>query len=136
MKKILLVFCILLLSGCVNGNRDFETICVKEEKSNGLTFNQELKIYFNSDNIITKTIDTYDYKYTDLNTFNAVKLSLDSFVKNKKYMNEEVLIDSDDEYKVTYIINYDDLKESDLNILGFDRNYYNQIKKYSDMECR
>lgn len=138
MKKIFLILAVLLFSGCVDGNRDFETICTKREESKGFVVNKTNKIYFNSDNDITKIIEIYNLNYIDeegSQAFLASKKSLDSYSKTKKY---EVKITKDLEnvYEIELILDISKISEEELENYGIKKNYYDQIKTYkNDMKC-
>ena len=138
MKKIVLILIILLFTGCVNGNRNFETICNKKTESRGFIVNRTNKIYFNSDNLITKIIEIYNLKYTDdlgKQSFIASKKSLDDYSKTKKY-NVKITKDLESEYEIKLTLNVDEISDSELENYEIKRNYYDQIEEYKlDMKC-
>ena len=138
MKKIFLVLAILLITGCVNGNRDFETICTKREESSGFILSKTNKIYFNSDNLITKIIEIYNLTYSDdmgKQSFIASKKSLDSYSKSKNY-NVKITKDFEKEYEISLTLDINKISEEELNNYNIKKNYYDQIKTYKiDMKC-
>lgn len=138
MKKVVLITMFLLLTGCMNGNRDFETICNKKEESQGFIYNKSYKIYSNSDNEITKIIEIHKLEYTnDLgkSSFDASKLSLNSYAKTKDF-EMKIIKDLDNIYEVNFVMEIDKLNDDELEKISIKRNYQNQLKEYKkDMKC-
>ncbi len=138
MKRIILLISVLLLSGCLNGNRDFETICTKEETSEGFIEKISYKIYSNSDNEITKIVETYNLKYSNdlgYQTFNAAKISLDSYSKTKNY-NISTKKNTNNEYELELELDVKNLTDQQLEKYDIRRGYKNQLNVYrKEMKC-
>ena len=139
MKKIIaLLFVPILLTGCLNGNKDFETSCSKTEESEGFIEQINYKIYSNNSNNITKVVETYNLTYNNeygKTTFDAAKQSLKSYGESKQFT-VEVIKDSEKEYEVNFTLNISKLKDSELKEMNFKRYYYDQMNVYKqDMTC-
>lgn len=139
MKKVIIVLSIFLLTGCINGNKDFEASCTKSESSEGFVENISFKIYFNSSYNITKLIEKYNIKYSNemgKQSFEASKLALNSYSKTKKYT-VNVIKDTKEEYEVDLVLDVKKMSDEELKKIGLKRYYYDQKNIYSeDMTCR
>ena len=139
MKKLILVITILLLTGCVDGNKDFEVTCNKKEQINDFIEDISYKIYFNYENNITKLIETHSLKYTDSKEyFDSAKSALNSYNNTINYT-KEILKDNLNEYEVSYIFDIDKLSDKQIedinsyqNHIKIKRNYYDQVNIYKD----
>ena len=102
MKKILLIVCILLLSGCYENSGYITKSCFKEETSNGL-FDKKVYTFTFKEDVINKLTILYDYSDNDKNIISSIKSSLDT---QNRYVNVDykVLVDSDNQYKIQYDI--------------------------------
>jgi len=136
MKKIILLLLIFIVSGCsINGNKDFESICIKNETADGFIEEKKITIYFDQTDNIKKIINNYKYIYSNDNgklSFEAAKMSLNDYMKNKEGYLKEIITEKENEYEVNYILNVIDLTDEELKKININRNYYNQIKKYKE----
>lgn len=137
MKKIMILIMILLISGC-NLNKDFKTICIKEEKSPYFNEIRTFNIYFNSSDEITKIEENYRYELIDKNKKDSIlyaKKALSNYTNSRNYtsiINEE----NENIYDVTYILDVKNLKDDQLKNINITRYYYDQIKVYkNNMKC-
>ena len=141
MKRVFIFLLpILLLTGCVNGNRDFETVCEKKEKSEGFNENISYKIYSNSDNSITKIIETYELTYDEnskygKSAFDGAKIAINSYGQSKKY-EINVLEDKQDKYIISFTLDVTNLSDEELKNININRDFNKQKNIYSqDMTC-
>ena len=139
MKKLfILLLPIILLTGCINGNRDFETICRKSESSDGFNEDISYKIFSNSDNSITKLVETYELSYEigsslGKSAFDASKSALNSYGHSNKYV-VDVVEDKENKYKISFTLNVSELTDEQLG--NIDRDFEKQKKIYEqDMTC-
>lgn len=136
MKKIILLLLIFIVSGCsINGNKDFESLCIKNESADGFIEEQKITIYFDQTDNIKKIINNYKYIYSNDNgklSFDAAKMSLNDYMKNKEGYLKEIITEKENEYEVNYILDVIDLTDEELKKININRNYYNQIKKYKE----
>ena len=140
MRKIFIMLLVvpILLTGCLNGNKDFETTCSKSEESEGFVEQVNYKIYSNNSNNITKVVETHTLTYNNEYgkvTFDAAKQSLKSYGESKKF-EVEVIKDSETQYEVSFTLNISKFKDSELKEMNFKRYYYDQMNVYKqDMTC-
>ena len=140
MKKLIVLLVPFILTGCVNGNRDFETVCEKKEKSEGFNENISYKIYSNSDNLITKIIETYELTYDEnskygKSAFEGSKIAINSYGKSKKY-DINVLEDKEDKYIISFTLDISNLTDEELKNININRDFPKQKSIYSqDMTC-
>ena len=139
MKKVITLLFILLLTGCINGNRDFEAICTKQEQSTGFVEDISYKIYYNSKYNITKIIEKYNFKYSDdygKQSFEASKLALKSYSKTKNYI-VNTIKDTNQEYEIDLVLEVNKLTDEELKKIGVERYFYNQKNIYAkEMTCK
>ena len=140
MKKIIIFLLPILLTGCVNGNRDFETICRQNTTANGFTNSINYKIYSNSEHEITKLVETYELSYEDntlgKSSFDAVKSSLNSYGQSRN-CTINVIEDSKNKYVVSFTFDIKNLSDEYLStILKLNRDFYKQKGIYEEnMTC-
>ncbi len=100
LKKIVaLLFC-FMLTGCFENSGYLVKTCVKEEKSDTFTGITTYTFGFKND-VIDDLKITYDYQDSNSSTIEALKLSLTT-QNNFIELENEVLIDTPNQYKITY----------------------------------
>lgn len=112
MKKIVLLVLILLSTGCFEKSGELVTTCTKKENINTLYLEITYIINFKTD-IINDVEVVYYYSDIDTNTLSSVKTSIistDRFIKN---LRRNIIIDNENEFKISYNINL----ENDKSIL-------------------
>lgn len=105
-KQILLILSILLLSGCFEDSGVLTTTCTKEENANTLSSKTVYEIISKKDDIERIEV-TYTYKDNTKNTISSIKTSINSSDNYIKGLNKKILLDANDEFRVSYIISKD-----------------------------
>lgn len=101
MKKIILIFSILLLTGCFENSGYITKSCFKKDTAKTITYTFKFK------NDIINEIDVLEEYLADEITISSIKTSIES---QNKYLNlnNEVLLNTDNEYKIKYYIDIND----------------------------
>ena len=110
MKKIILLCLILLLSGCYEESGKLVTTYTKKENINSLYKEITYNIDFKSD-IVNEVEVIYYYNDTDLNTISSVKSSINTTDRFINDLRKNIILNNDNEFKVSYNINLSDSKE-------------------------
>lgn len=127
MKKIILLFIILLSTGCFEESGKLVTECTKNEQLNSLNIETSYSINFKTD-IVEDVNVTYYYKDSNINTLTSIKTSINTTDRFITGLRKNVLIDNDTEFKVSYMIYLDDEKEI-LDRFYVEEKRSNMIKK-------
>jgi len=143
MKKILILFLVLCLTGCFK-NEDFNRTCKNSTKTSSISDVTTIDATYNNEDKLLKAI--YIKTYKSLNA-NGEKTLLDikksSLEYNKKYAGKEsikitISKDSEKEYELKYYI---DVQNTDDDILKEFELRKNSIKFFNkmrskDFECK
>lgn len=100
LKKIVILLLCFILTGCFENSGYLVKTCTNVEKSDTFTGITTYTFGFKND-VIDDLKITYDYQDTNSDTIAALKLSLttqNNFLK----LAEEVLVDTPNQYKITY----------------------------------
>ncbi len=100
MKKIVILLLCFILTGCFENSGYLIKTCTKEEKSDTFTGITTYTFGFKND-IIDDLKITYDYQDSNVETISSLKLSLET-QNNYLKLNQEILIDNPNQYKITY----------------------------------
>ncbi len=109
LKKIVILLLCFMLTGCFEDSGYLVKTCTKEEKSDTFTGITTYTFGFKSD-VIDDLKITYDYQDSNSETIEALKLSLTT-QNNYLNLNEEVLVDNANQYKITYQLPLDSSDE-------------------------
>lgn len=126
MKKLILLFVILLSTGCFEESGQLVTVCTKNEQLNSLNIETNYSINFKTD-IVEDVNVTYYYKDSNIDTLNSIKTSINTTDRFISGLRKNVLIDNDTEFKVSYMVYLDDEKEI-LNKFYVEEKRSNMIK--------
>ena len=126
MKKLILLFVILLSTGCFEESGQLVTVCTKNEQLNSLNIETSYSINFKTD-IVEDVNVTYYYKDSNIDTLNSIKTSINTTDRFISGLRKNVLIDNDTEFKVSYMVYLDDEKEI-LNKFFVEEKRSNMIK--------
>ena len=126
MKKLILLFVILLSTGCFEESGQLVTVCTKNEQLNSLNIETSYSINFKTD-IVEDVNVTYYYKDYNIDTLNSIKTSINTTDRFISGLRKNVLIDNDTEFKVSYMVYLDDEKEI-LNKFYVEEKRSNMIK--------
>ena len=88
------------MTGCFENSGYLIKTCTKEEKSDTFTGITTYTFGFKND-IIDDLKITYDYQDSNVETISSLKLSLET-QNNYLKLNQEILIDNPNQYKITY----------------------------------
>lgn len=110
MKKLILLFIILLSTGCFENSGQLVTTCTKNEQLNSLNIETSYTINFKTD--IVENVDvTYYYKDSNISTLSSIKNSINTTDRFINGLRKNVSIDNDTEFKLSYMIYSNDEKE-------------------------
>ena len=88
------------MTGCFENSGYLIKTCTKEDKSDTFTGITTYTFGFKND-IIDDLKITYDYQDSNVETISSLKLSLET-QNNYLKLNQEILIDNPNQYKITY----------------------------------
>lgn len=143
MKKLLIILCILFLTGCVK-NEDFKQTCNKTVKSSTITDNTKTYVVYDAEDNIKNAVITKTYTALNENGEKLIKNIKESSISyNKKYAsNNNIKItvskDKTDTYEIKYYLNVLKLKESTLEEFNIKKNsikFFNKMRE-ENIECR
>ena len=139
MKKLILIFSIFMLSGCLT-NKDFSTKCSYNTLTAHLSNDIIYEIIYDADDVVKEAIITKKYKALDdegKSIVDSIKNGIDDF--NKKYSDSGIkyLTQDDDGFIITYDIPVTSLSDDLLNEFKLNKNsvkLFNSFKK-EKIEC-
>lgn len=139
MKKLILVFMLLIITTGCDPNHDFTKVCKKETKSDDYRENVKTTINYNNKDEVTKVVIEKEYQTVDSDILASVKESSESFNKsleNRKGIEVHVSEDNGT-YKITYTLLPQNMDDAILESFEIKRNsikYFNYLKK-NHIEC-
>ena len=143
MKKILLLFLILCLTGCFK-NEDFNRTCKTSIKTFHISDNTTIDTTYNNEDKLLNVVYIKTYKALDEE---GIKIILDikesALEYNKKYAGKEsikitVSKDSEKEYELKYYIDVQNTDEDILKEFELRKNsikFFNKMRS-KDFECK
>lgn len=137
MKKLLILFIVVCLTGCVK-NDDFSKTCKISTKTQNITDEVVNYITYDADDNVKKVVAVRTItalNYSGETTLKDIKESAISF--NKKYAGDKnikitVSKDSKDVYEIKYYLNALKLKDSTLDEFKLKKNSIKLFKKMRD----
>ncbi len=143
MKKILILFVSLCLTGCIVSNEDFESTCEIVKTSENLKDTYSIHVTYDNEDLVKEAIVTRTYKALNDNgkdILESVKESATSF--NEKYAeNDDIKItvskDEDDEWQLKYYLTVPKLSDDILDEFMLKQNSVKFFNKMRDenIEC-
>ncbi len=141
MKKILALFLMLILTGCVS-NEDFSKTCKVNYKTTHMNDFTIMNIIYDSDDVVKEALITYRYEAIDddgMATLSRVKEANRSY--NYKYSDMDISMyvskDTDHEFEVKYKIDVQKVNKDVLNDFKLKKNsvkLFNKLKE-DNIEC-
>ena len=129
MKKTIVIFCCLILTGCFENSGYLVKSCSKVEQANTLTTTTTYTFGFKND-IIEDVSVTYDNVDNNVDTISSIKMSLTS-QNNYSNLKYDVIIDTENEYKIQYDIPLDD--EEAVNKFNIVESRTSLVKKLKEL---
>ena len=143
MKKILILFVSLCLTGCIVSNEDFESTCEIVKTSENLKDTYSIHVTYDNEDLVKEAIVIRTFKALNDNgkdILESVKESATSF--NEKYVgNDDIKItvskDEDDEWQLKYYLTVPKLSDDILDEFMLKQNSVKFFNKMRDenIEC-
>lgn len=136
MKKIICLFLIIVLTGCI-ANYDLKKTCTYENKTTHIDDKTIIEVIYDGDDVVKEAIITKKYKALDekgVLTLKNIKESNETY--NKRYSDMEIMYyvskDIDNEFTVKYKL---DVQKIDNDILKEFNLRKNAIKFFNKMRA-
>lgn len=136
MKKIICLFLIIVLTGCI-ANSDLKKTCTYENKTTHIDDKTIIEVIYDGDDVVKEAIITKKYKALDekgVLTLKNIKESNETY--NKRYSDMEIMYyvskDIDNEFTVKYKL---DVQKIDNDILKEFNLRKNAIKFFNKMRA-
>ncbi len=141
MKKIICLFLIIVLTGCI-ANSDLKKTCTYENKTTHIDDKTIIEVIYDGDDVVKEAIITKKYKALDekgVLTLKNIKESNETY--NKRYSDMEIMYyvskDIDNEFTVKYKLDVQKIDNVILKEFNLRKNaikFFNKMRE-ENIEC-
>ena len=141
MKKIICLFLIIVLTGCI-ANSDLKKTCTYENKTTHIDDKTIIEVIYDGDDVVKEAIITKKYKALDekgVLTLKNIKESNETY--NKRYSDMEIMYyvskDIDNEFTVKYKLDVQKIDNIILKEFNLRKNaikFFNKMRE-ENIEC-